>query len=107
MKITVISVVAIAVLVATLGATSAFAISAYQSGLSHGVTDGKDSCLHPSGCHWYILDPGKGFAFHSKEFDSGYVDGFCSIDPKASSDADQASFDCDKGPSSASWVSEK
>lgn len=26
-----------------------FAISAYQSGFEHGVSDGKDSCLHPDG----------------------------------------------------------
>ncbi|HEY1247702.1 MAG TPA: hypothetical protein VGE97_01820 [Nitrososphaera sp.] len=39
----------------------AFAISPYQSGFQHGVSDGKDSCLHPDGCDWYILKPGKGF----------------------------------------------
>ena len=33
----------------------------YQSGFKHGVIDGKDSCKHPDGCHWYVLQPGKGF----------------------------------------------
>jgi len=86
---------------------SAFALSSYQSGFNHGISDGRDGCKHPNGCHWYIIQPGKGFAFHSKEFDMGYVDGFCSVGPKASSDADQATFDCLKGPDSASWVSDK
>ena len=67
---------------------------AYQSGFSHGVSDGNDSCRHSDGCHWYILEPGKGFAFHSKEFVRGYVNGFCSVDPNTSSDSDHASFDC-------------
>ena len=39
----------------------------------------------------YILQPGKGFQFHTPEFDRGYVDGFCSIaGPNYSSDADEA-----------------
>ena len=61
----------------------------------------------PDGCHWYILGPGKGFAFHSWDFVRGYVTGFCKASPGTSSDADQASWDCDKGPDSASWVDEK
>ena len=80
----------------------AFAISPYQSGFQHGVSDGKDSCLHPDGCDWYILKPGKGFAFHSWDFVTGYVTGFCKASPGTSSDADQASWDCDNGPDSAS-----
>ena len=106
------SVISIALL---MGAPSAFqhtslnvfAISAYESGFNHGITDGEDSCTQPSGCNWYILELGKGFAFHSKDFVKGYVNGFCTIDPKASSDADQATFDCARGPDSASWVTEK
>jgi hypothetical protein len=86
---------------------SVFAISPYESGFNHGVIDGKDSCSHPDGCHWYILGPGKGFAFHSWDFVRGYVTGFCTASPGTSSDADQASWDCDKGPDSASWVDEK
>ncbi|HEY7570144.1 MAG TPA: hypothetical protein VH796_02125 [Nitrososphaeraceae archaeon] len=86
---------------------SAFAISPYQSGFQHGVSDGKDSCLHPDGCDWYILKPGKGFAFHSWDFVTGYVTGFCKASPGTSSDADQASWDCDEGPDSASWADEK
>jgi hypothetical protein len=81
-----------------------FAISAYESGFNHGVIDGNDYSLHPSGYHWYILEPGKGFAFHSKEFARGFVNNFCSVDPNASNDADQATLDCDKGPESTSWI---
>jgi len=86
---------------------SVFAISPYESGFNHGVIDGKDSCSHPDGCHWYILGPGKGFTFHSWDFVRGYVTGFCTASRGTSSDADQASWDCDKGPDSASWVDEK
>jgi hypothetical protein len=86
---------------------SVFAISPYQSGFHHGVSDGKDSCLHPYGCDWYILKPDKGFAFHSWDFVRGYVTGFCKANPGTSSDSDQASWDCDKGPDSASWVDGK
>jgi hypothetical protein len=75
-------------------ATLALAASPYQSGFSHGVHDGKDSCLHP-GCNWYILQPGKGFAFHTKQFNQGYVDGFCSVSRSGQgSDADEATFTC-------------
>ena len=96
---------AVAVLVLMIGTQSAFAISDYQSGFNHGVIDGKDSCPHPDGCHWYILQPGKGFADHTWKFVQGYVTGFCSVSPGTSSDADQATWDCAKGPESASWVS--
>ncbi|MGA9841655.1 MAG: hypothetical protein WBQ25_05020 [Nitrososphaeraceae archaeon] len=75
--------------------------SAYQSGYNHGVSDA--SGMHSLGPR-YILQPGKGFQFHTPEFDRGYVDGFCSIaGPNYSSDADEAAFDCAHGSSSASW----
>jgi hypothetical protein len=69
-----------------------FALSAYQLGFQHGVTDGKDSCLHTDGCDWYILKPDKGFAFHLWDFVRGYVTGFCKTSSGTSSDADQASL---------------
>jgi hypothetical protein len=70
----------------------------YQSRYNHGVCDA-------TATHMYILQPGKGFQFHSHEFINGYVDGFCSIAGSgASSDADEATFDCDRGFSSAAWV---
>ena len=92
-----------------MGAPFAFAQSGapqadYQSGFNHGLIDGKDSCQHPDGCHWYVLQPGKGFAHHTWEFVKGYVMGFCSFSPGTSSDDDQATWDCAKGPESASWV---
>lgn len=88
---------------------SAFAISPYQSGFQHGVSDGKDSCTHqdtPNGCHWYILEPGNGFKYHTSDFIRGYVTGFCSFNTNRSMDHIQAIFDCQKGPGSASWLSE-
>ena len=88
---------------------SVFAISPYQSGFQHGVNDGKDSCTHqdtPNGCHWYILEPGNGFKYHTSDFIRGYVTGFCSVDPNRSMAHIQANFDCKKGPSSATWLSE-
>ena len=48
----IISGIVIAVLVTALSApVSAFALPAYQSGFNHGVSDGKDICMHPDGCH--------------------------------------------------------
>jgi hypothetical protein len=84
---------------------SAFAISDYQSGLRHGLADSKINprvnCPGLTPCHWYILEPGKSFAFHTPEFNRGYVVGYCSISgPHTGFDAEQASWDCDKGPDS-------
>src|SRR5215831_7796118 len=111
MKSIIAAVISIVFLMAALSALhlslDVIAISAYQSGYNHGVSDGKDSCLHTDGCHWYILEPDKGFAFHSWDFVRGYVTGFCKASPGTSSDADQAIWDCDKGPDSASWVDER
>src|SRR5262245_6316172 len=72
---------------------SVFAISPYQSGFQHGVSDGKDSCTHQdtaNGCHWYILEPGTGFKYHTSDFIRGYVTGFCSVKPNSSLDHIQA-----------------
>ncbi len=72
----------------------------YQSGYNHGVSDASSN--NPR--DWYILQPGKGFAFHTHDFIAGYVDGFCSVQPGMSSDADQALWDCSRGSDSAAWV---
>ena len=96
--------IAVAVLVLVIAAPNAFAISQFQSGFNHGIQDGKESCTHSDGCHWYILQPGKGFAFHTWEFVKGYVTGFWSVNPSTSSDADQSNWDCTKGPDSAGWT---
>jgi hypothetical protein len=105
------------VLSAVMGAPSACAQSGYrlskhpqadcQSGLKQGVIDCKDSCTE--GCHWYVLQPGHGFDHQIKEFAMGYVRGFCSVvgNEHVGSDADQASWDCNKGPTSASWAGKK
>jgi hypothetical protein len=80
----------IAVLTFPVG-QSAFAVSAYNSGYAHGAGDAHTADTS----QWYILQPGKGFAFHTPEFNKGYVDGFCANSPPGTgSDADQATFDC-------------
>jgi hypothetical protein len=66
--------------------------SAYTSGFSHGLSDGK-LASHGS-VNWYILQPGKGFAFHTQDFKNGYVAGFCKSEPGGGSDANQATFSC-------------
>ena len=80
---------ALAVLVLMIGAPFAFAQSPhskhpqadYLLGYTHGAMDGKNNpwCLPASECHWYVLQPGKGFKFETKEFIIGYVKGYCSI----------------------------
>jgi len=93
-----------------IGVPSVYAETAYQSGFKHGVADGK--CAQTAGCSdYYITQPGTGFAFHTRDFIAGFVDGYCSVvwPPimKAASDAgldaDEASFSCREGPSSAKW----
>jgi hypothetical protein len=79
---------------------SANAESAYQSGFKHGVSDAHQ----PDTSKWYILQHGNGFKFHSQQFVNGYVNGFCSILPQVSSDANEASWDCAQGPPSAAWI---
>jgi hypothetical protein len=74
-------------------ATLALAASPYQSGFKHGVSDGK--IANQGSSDWYILQPGKSFAFHTQEFNNGYIAGFCSVVPPGTgSDADQADFEC-------------
>ena len=99
-------IIVMVVLIALVPLTQqVYAISGYDSGFNHGVQDAHDTCLHPDGCHWYILESGKGFKFHTFEFVKGYVDGFCRVaGPHMSSDADQAAWNCRVGPDSASWV---
>jgi hypothetical protein len=67
--------------------------SPFRSGYDHGAVDASDDCS--DGCDWYILEPGKGFAFHTQEFIDGYIDGFCDNSrPGRGSDADEATFSC-------------
>jgi len=45
----------------------------------------------------YITQPGKGFAFHSKEFNRNYIKGFCAAAGEhTSSDTNEATFDCSR-----------
>jgi hypothetical protein len=94
-------ILVVAVLVLMIGAPIVYAETAYQSGFKHGVADGRQSDT----TKWYILQPNNGFANHTKQFDRGYVAGWCSVNSVFSgSDADQASFNCREGPDSASWL---
>jgi hypothetical protein len=72
--------------------------SPYQSGYEHGVGDAKK----PVNEDLYIIQPKKGFAFHTDKFNQGYIDGYCSIEGKgAGMDADQATFECSLDSSAA------
>jgi hypothetical protein len=88
--------IAPAIVALLLGAIpTIYAATPYDSGFKHGVSDAKLSQRGLGGSDWYITQPGKGFAFHTQDFNKGYVDGFCSIAGSGQgSDADQATFDC-------------
>ena len=67
MKI-VISVLAIFLMFIMIDVPFTFALTQFQSGYKHGLTDGKNSCIHPGAdqdkCyeyHDYVSQPGKGF----------------------------------------------
>jgi hypothetical protein len=77
---TIVSILAIA--------NQVYAVSPYDSGYAHGASD-----AHKNPSNWYILQPGKGFAFHTKTFNDGYIAGFCA-NGGGGSDADQATFSC-------------
>jgi hypothetical protein len=90
-----------------IGAQSAYAETAYQSGFKHGVADGKIDLTVDRSDRTYIHQPGKGFAFHTTEFVNGYLHGFClanhggGIEANDDPEPTLASFDCDEGLSSA------
>jgi hypothetical protein len=89
-----------------IGVQSAYAETDYQAGFRHGVDDGilqKNIVCRSNGCDpvdLYILQPGHTFANHSLEFDVGYANGWCSIMKIGGMDEDEATFDCQEGPSS-------
>ena len=83
------------ILILVLIAPMAFALTPYQSGYDHGISDAKLAQKGLGGSDWYITQPGKGFAFHTQAFNKGYVDGFCLIAGSGTgSDANQATFQC-------------
>ena len=92
-----------AILVLMIGAPNVFAISDYQLGFNHGVSDGKETCREK--CHWYIIQPGNGFINQTREFVKGYVAGFCNLpgNNESISDFEQASWNCAKGFDSANY----
>jgi hypothetical protein len=42
-----------------------------------------------------IMQPGKGFAFHSMEFNRNYIKGFCAVGG-GGSNTEEATFDCSR-----------
>jgi hypothetical protein len=64
----------------------------FKSGFSHGIHDG--NLANQGSVNWYILQPGKGFSFHTQTFIKGYEIGFCKVNPTGGSDADDATFSC-------------
>jgi len=93
----ILTTVALALIIGCLGPIASNTVEAskspYQSGYDHGASDAEDNCS--DGCDWYILEPGKGFAFHTEEFNEGYIEGFCDNSPPGrGSDADEATFNC-------------
>jgi hypothetical protein len=76
-----------------------------NAGFIIGAHDGTDKC-QPE-CHSWIDLPGNGFANKTQQFIRGYVYGYCTnqenIGGAGREDDYNASFDCDKGPMSASW----
>jgi hypothetical protein len=76
-----------------------------NAGFILGAHDGTDKC-QPQ-CQTWIDLPGNGFANKTQEFIRGYIYGYCTnqvnINGAGREDDYNASFDCDKGPMSASW----
>jgi len=88
--------IAVAVIVLMIGAQSAFAISAFESGFRHGMTDAKLDEAN-SNQQDYIEQPGNGFVNHTQQFNHGYVQGWCSITgPNHGKETDAAVFDCER-----------
>jgi hypothetical protein len=111
---------AVAIVVLMIGAQSAYAAELKDapfskhpmadiiSGLAIGAQDAKDNCVHPDGCHMWILMRGHGFINQTQEFIRGYVHGFCSTPDNALGggiDAEQADIrSCDDGPNGVRWA---
>ena len=88
----VITVGILTVLMFPLQGQTLYAISSYDSGYKHGTSDAELTNQGLVGIDWYITQPGKGFAFHTKAFSQGYVDGFCAHSPPGvGGDANEAS----------------
>jgi len=81
-----------------IGAPSASAKTAYQSGFKHGVTDGKLEIKTQVSADLYILQPGQGFPNHTDQFIQGYMDGYCSIKGLGGLDIHDTAFECTEGP---------
>lgn len=64
--------------------------SAFNRGAADAAKCAADNCDN-----MYITHPGKGFGDHSSEFNHNYIKGFCAAGG-GGSDADQATFDCQK-----------
>ena len=61
-----------------IGAQSAFALTPFESGYRHGISDAKIDTTNSSIPLYYIHQPGQGFANHTTAFVDGYIKGWCS-----------------------------
>ena len=95
---------AVIVLMLMIGAPNVYAIVTPRATYESGFRIGQEDARQQNTTQWYILQYQQGFQFHSKLFIQAYIAGFCSVAPHTPSDADEASWDCDKGFDSASWV---
>jgi hypothetical protein len=106
------ALIGLAVMILMIGVPSVYAETAYRSGFKHGVADANIGERTGGNGNDYIHQPGKGFAFHTTAFVDGYIKGWCStanigghgaggIEPNDDPEPTLASFDCEKGLSSA------
>jgi hypothetical protein len=66
-----------------------------SSAMERGAADA--TCSEDNNCdHLYITQPGKGFGDHSPEFNHNYIKGWCAAAHGGGSDADEATFDCNR-----------
>jgi hypothetical protein len=83
----------IAVMTAVVLTEHVMAKKKHKSAFELGQQDA--NCDTSAGCHPYITQPGKGFMFHSKEFNKNYIKGACQGQPDGvGSDADEATYTC-------------
>jgi hypothetical protein len=70
---------AVVILVLMIGAQSAYAVPAFQSGFNHGVEDARFPNGDPIGSGAYINRTGNGLDHHSAAFGEGYIRGWCEV----------------------------
>lgn len=97
LAILIVMVVGIAT-AATVSTESAIAKKKHKTGDSSGFSRGAADaakCNVQDCAHLYITGKDKGFVDHSEKFNKNYINGFCAAGG-GGSDADEATFDCNK-----------